>query len=424
MPVPLRFPRRIATISVHTSPLEQPGTGDAGGLNVYVVEVAKRLAARGIEVDIFTRAVSRDVPPAAELTAGVQVRHLTAGPFEDLDKADLPGQLCHFTFEVLRAEAAYAPGRYDLVHGHYWLSGQVGAVAKERWGVPLVQSMHTLGRVKNAALAAGDAAEPDVRLRGEAEVVTAADRLVANTDNEARELVRLYDADPARVMTVNPGVDLSVFRPGSRRLARRRLGLPADAVVLMFAGRVQPLKAPDVVLRAAALLIGEDPGLAGRLCVALVGGPSGPGRADPYHLTELSAALGISRVVRLEPPCPQHELAEWYRAATVVMVPSYSESFGLVAVEAQACGTPVIAASVGGLRTAVRDGVSGILVDGHAPASYARAVRELLTQPARLARLSAGAREHASRFGWGTTVDALLRVYTGAMSTAWAPVDA
>jgi D-inositol-3-phosphate glycosyltransferase len=183
MPVARRFPRRIATVSVHTSPLEQPGTGDAGGLNVYVVEVAKRLAERGVEVDIFTRAVSREVPAVAELAPGVLVRHLAAGPFEDLDKADLPGQLCHFTFEVLRAEAAYAPGRYDIVHGHYWLSGQVGAVAKERWGVPFVQSMHTLGRVKNAALAAGDAAEPEVRLRGEAEVVAAADRLVANTDD-------------------------------------------------------------------------------------------------------------------------------------------------------------------------------------------------------------------------------------------------
>ena len=204
-------------VSVHTSPLEQPGTGDAGGLNVYVVEVARRLAERGIEVDIFTRAVSRDAPPVAELAPGVLVRHLAAGPFEDLDKADLPGQLCQFTFELLRTEAAYAPGRYDLVHGHYWLSGQVGAVAKERWGVPLVQSMHTLGRVKNAALAAGDAAEPDVRLRGEVEVVAAADRLVANTDDEAAQLTGRYDADPARVATVNPGVDLAVFSPGSRR---------------------------------------------------------------------------------------------------------------------------------------------------------------------------------------------------------------
>src|SRR5437660_8944355 len=156
MPVPRRLPRRIATVSFHTSPLEQPGTGDAGGLNVYVVEVARRLADRGVEVDIFTRAVSREQPPVAELAPGVQVRHLPAGPYEDLDKSDLPGQLCQFTFELLRAEAAHTPGRYDLVHGHYWLSGQVGAVAKERWGVPLVQSMHTLAKVKNASLAAGE----------------------------------------------------------------------------------------------------------------------------------------------------------------------------------------------------------------------------------------------------------------------------
>ena len=416
--MPRPYPRRIATISVHTSPLEQPGTGDAGGLNVYVVEVAKRLAERGVEVDIFTRAVSRDVPPVAELAPGVLVRHLVAGPFEDLEKADLPGQLCHFTFEVLRAEAAYAPGRYDIVHGHYWLSGQVGAVAKERWGVPFVQSMHTLGRVKNAALAAGDAAEPDIRLRGEAEVVAAADRLVANTDAEAQQLIELYDAPPSRVRTINPGVDLTVFQPGSQQAARQRLGVPADAVLLVFAGRVQPLKAPEVVLHAAAQMISDDPGLAGRLRVAFVGGPSGTGRAHPDGLTELSARLGISTLVRLEPPCPQRELADWYRAATVVMVPSCSESFGLVAMEAQACGTPVVAAAVGGLRTAVADGVSGVLVNSRSPADYARAVASLIEAPQTLASFSQGARKHASRFGWSVTVDRLLSLYAGAMAEA------
>jgi D-inositol-3-phosphate glycosyltransferase len=421
--VPRRFPRRIATISVHTSPLDQPGTGDAGGLNVYVVEVAKRLATRGVEVEIFTRAVSRAAPPIVELVPGVLVRHIVAGPFEELDRADLPAQLCHFTLEVLRTEAAYAPGRYDLVHAHYWLSGQVGAVAKARWSVPLVQSMHTLGKVKNAALAAGDAAEPAVRIRGEAEVVTAADRLVANTAAEAGQLVGLYGADPARVATVNPGVDLSVFHPGVRLEARRRLRLPADAVVLMFAGRVQPLKAPHVVLYATARLLAEDPSLARRLVVAFVGGPSGSGRADPDLLAELAARLGISHAVRLEPPCPQPELADWYRAATVVLVPSYSESFGLVAVEAQACGTPVVAASVGGLRTAVRHGVSGVLVPGHDPADYARALRDLIGSPAEQDRLARGAIAHASRFSWASAVDQLLTVYTGAMSNV-AAVDA
>ena len=422
--MPRRYPRRIATVSVHTSPLEQPGTGDAGGLNVYVVEVARRLAERGVEVDIFTRAVSRDQPQVAELAPGVLVRHLAAGPFEDLDKSDLPGQLCQFTFELLRTEAEHAPGRYDLVHGHYWLSGQVGAVAKERWGVPLVQSMHTLGRVKNAALAAGDTAEPEVRLRGEAEVVAAADRLVANTDDEASQLIGYYDADPARVTTINPGVDLSVFTPGSRLEARRQLGLAADGVVLVFAGRVQPLKAPDVVLRAAAELIAADPALAGQLTIAFVGGPSGTGRHDPDGLVELAGRLGLTGLVRLEPPCPQPELARWYRAATLVMVPSYSESFGLVAMEAQACGTPVVAAAVGGLRTAVRDGYSGVLVGSRDPRDYARAVRELIAAPARLAALARGASEHASRFGWSATVEALLQLYATVTAEAGAAVDA
>jgi D-inositol-3-phosphate glycosyltransferase len=424
MPVARRYPQRVATITVHTSPLEQPGTGDAGGLNIYVVEVAKLLAARGVEVDIFTRAVSRDQPPVVELTPGVLVRHIEAGPFEELDKSDLPGQLCHFTFEVLREEATHAPGRYDLIHGHYWLSGQVGAVAKERWGVPLVQSMHTLGKVKNAALAAGDAAEPDIRLRGETEVIATADRIVANTEAEAQELIKLYDAAPARVASVSPGVDLGVFRPGFQRLARRRLGIAQNAIVLMFAGRMQPLKAPDVLLRAAAHLVRDQPKLADRLVVAFVGGPSGAGRNDPDSLVQLAAALGITQNIRLEPPCPQRNLADWYRAATLVVVPSYSESFGLVAVEAQACGTPVVAASAGGLRTAVRDGISGVLVDGHDPARYAREIADLLASSGRLARLARGARKHASGFGWSSTVDQLLAVYGDAMSQVAATVDA
>jgi D-inositol-3-phosphate glycosyltransferase len=426
--LPSGLPRRIATLSVHTSPLDQPGTGDAGGLNVYVVQVAKRLAARGTEVEIFTRAVCRDTPPLAELVPGVLVRSVAAGPFEELDKHDLPAQVCPFTLEVLRAEAAAEPGRYDLVHAHYWLSGKVGAAAKERWGVPLVQSMHTLGKVKNAALAAGDAAEPDERIRGELEVVAAADRLVANTAEEARQLIDLYGADPAKVQTVYPGADLGVFQPGGPHgaaAARRRLGIAPDAVVLLFVGRVQPLKGPDVVLRAAARLLEADPGLRRTLQVAIVGGPSGrQQRADPEGMRELAAHLGISDVVRFEPPCPQAELAQWYRAATVMLAPSHSESFGLVALEAQACGTPVVAASVGGLRTVVSDGCSGVLVDGHDPADWAQVIGRLIRSPGRLRDLSDGARLHASGFGWSATVDQLARVYTGVMDEVTARVGA
>ena len=411
-------PRRIATISLHTSPLDQPGTGDAGGLNVYVVEVARQLAGRGIEVEIFTRAVCPDLAPVVELLPGVLVHNVVAGPFEELDKNSLPGQICQFTFGVLRAEAAFAPGRYDLLHAHYWLSGQVAKVAAERWGVPFIQSMHTLGKVKNLALAAGDCAEPAARIRGEGEVIAAADRLVANTAEEARQLVDLYGAESWRVSTVSPGVDLSVFRPGSQAAARARLGLPSDAVVLLFAGRIQPLKGPDIVLHAAAELLRASPGLASRLVVVFVGGPSGSEVGAPGRLDGLAAGLGpgLAGRLRFEPPCPHRELADWYRAATAVLVPSHSESFGLVALEAQACGTPVVAAAVGGLHTAVRHGFSGILVDGHDPASYARVLSGLLGSPGRLAELSRGALEHASAFGWPATADRLVEVYSEAMS--------
>jgi D-inositol-3-phosphate glycosyltransferase len=419
-----RAPRRIATISLHTSPLDQPGTGDAGGLNVYVVETARQLARRNVEVEIFTRAVCPDSPPTVELAPGVLVRNVVAGPFEELDKNSLPSQICPFTFGVLRTEASFDPGRYDLVHAHYWLSGQVAAAAAERWGVPLIQSMHTLGKVKNLALADGDCAEPAARIRGEDEVVAAADRLVANTAEEARQLIELYGADPRRVKTVNPGVDLSVFRPGSMTAARRKLGLPLDAIVLVFAGRIQPLKGPDIALRAAASLLRSLPELAARLVVVFVGGPSGSEVGAPGRLDGLAASLGIAGHVRQEPPCPQAELADWYRAATAVLVPSHSESFGLVALEAQACGTPVVAAAVGGLRTAVRDGISGVLVDGHDPADYALVLAKLVAAPGRLAALSLGAVEHASGFGWPVTADRLISVYTGAMNEAVVPVRA
>ncbi|MFI7419640.1 D-inositol-3-phosphate glycosyltransferase [Nonomuraea sp. NPDC049684] len=407
---------RVATISMHTSPLDQPGTGDAGGMNVYIVESARRLAQLGVEVEIFTRATARDQPPVAELAPGVLVRHLTAGPYEEMDRADLPGQLCAFLSEVLRTEAMYDPGRYDVIHSHYWLSGQVGWLAKERWGVPLVHTMHTMAKVKNLLLAQDDKPEPQARVVGEEQVVEIADRLVANTADEARELIDLYGAARQRVAVVNPGVNLTVFQPASQGAARQRLGLPQDARVLLFVGRIQPLKAPDVLLRAASRMLIDDPSLRGRLVVACVGGPSGNGLARPSILTELAAELGISDVVRLVPPAPQEELADWYRAADVTVVPSYSESFGLVALESQACGTPVAAAAVGGLRTAVDDGVSGVLVDGHDPDEWARVLHRLVTLPEWREQLSRGARTHAAAFGWQATAGRLMEVYAGAVA--------
>ncbi|TAK70428.1 MAG: D-inositol-3-phosphate glycosyltransferase [Actinomycetota bacterium] len=414
--VPRPTPRRVAVLSVHTSPLDQPGTGDAGGMNVYVVETARRLAAAGVEVEIFTRATSSQIPPQVQLADGVTVRTLTAGPYEGMPKEDLPGQLCAMTSAVLRAAARKPEGWYDLVHSHYWLSGQVGWLVSERWHTPLVHSMHTMARVKNAQLADGDSPEPAIRVVGEQHVVDAADRLVANTSDEADQFISLYGADPDRVDVVHPGVDLETFVPGSRAAARRRVGLEPDADVLLFVGRLQALKAPDILVRAAAQLVEREPWRRQRLRVLICGGPSGTGSGEPGRLRALAAHLGVADLVRHVPPLPRDALVDLYRAADVMVVPSHSESFGLVALEAQACGVPVVAAAVGGLRTAIADGRSGVLVDGHDPRDFAAAVAGILADPARRARLAAGARLHAENFGWSATAAGLLDSYATALA--------
>nr|WP_241266060.1 D-inositol-3-phosphate glycosyltransferase [Streptomyces boncukensis] len=411
-----RRPRRVAMFSVHTSPLHQPGTGDAGGMNVYIVELARQLAAQGTEVEVFTRATTGALAPAVELEPGVLVRHIDAGPYEGLAKEDLPAQLCAFTHGVMQVWAGHRPGYYDLVHSHYWLSGHVGWLAAQRWGVPLVHAMHTMAKVKNAALADGDTPEPAARVIGETQIVRAADRLIANTEDEAGELARHYGAHGGRTAIVHPGVNLERFRPADgRAAARARLGLPQDALVPLFAGRIQPLKAPDVLLRAVALLVDENPALRSRLLVPVVGGPSGSGLAKPEGLQKLAARLGIADLVRFRPPVGQEQLADWYRAASVLVMPSYSESFGLVAAEAQACGTPVVAASVGGLPVVVRDGESGYLVAGHDPADYARALRRFAADDTLAARLGEAAARHAQGFGWAAAAAATAEVYTDAL---------
>lgn len=406
---------QVALLSVHTSPLDQPGTGDAGGMNVYIVETAKRLAAAGIGVDIFTRATTSSLPPVVELVPGVNVRHIEAGPYDGLRKEDLPAQLCAMTAGVLRSEAHRPEGFYDVVHSHYWLSGQVGWVAKERWNVPLVHSMHTMAKVKNLTLAADDTPEPTTRVIGEEQVVAASDRLIANTALEADQLMSLYGAHPRSVSVVHPGVDLTTFVPGDKAESRRAIGVAPDALVLTFVGRIQPLKAPDVLVRAAAELLRHDPALRSRLVVFVCGGPSGTGLTKPRAMQELAASLGVADVVRFVPPQDRESLAHYYRAADLVLVPSYSESFGLVALEAQACGTPVVAAAVGGLRTAVAHNRSGVLVDSHDPHDWAHVLVDLVADPARRERLAAGALDHASRFGWGATTSALIDTYLEAI---------
>src|SRR4051795_5752917 len=402
---------RVAMVSLHTSPLDQPGTGDAGGMNVYVLELARRLAERQVEVDVFTRATGSALPPVVDVSDGIRVHHVAAGPYEGLTKNELPAQLCVFAREVLRTEAYHPPGYYDLVHSHYWLSGQVGALARDRWGVPLVHTMHTMAKVKNAAMAEGDTPEPLTRLIGEEQVVAAADMVVANTEDEATQLIDLYDADPGRVEVVHPGVDLATFRDVGMAAARARLGLPRDGQVITFVGRIQPLKAPDVMLRAVAVLLEQRPELRSSLTVAVVGGPSGSGLERPDSLVRLAEELGISSSVRFVPPVAQDELVDWYAASTLVCVPSYNESFGLVAIEAQASGTPVVAAAVGGLTTAVRNDRSGLLVEDHEPASYAAAFERVLFEPGLREVLAQGAEAYAQQFGWDRTADVMLGVY-------------
>ena len=313
------------------------------------------------------------------------------------------------------------------MHSHYWLSGQVGWLARDRWAVPLVHTAHTLAAVKNAALADGDAPEPPLRAVGEQQVVDEADRLIVNTEHEAQQLVSLHHADPARIDVVHPGVDLDTFTPGDRRAARAALGLDVDELILAFVGRIQPLKAPDVLLRAAArLAVGALPSQAGgpprrraggrypALRVLVAGGPSGTGLAAPDTLVRLADELGISDRVTFLPPQSREHLVNVYRAADLVAVPSYSESFGLVAVEAQACGTPVVAAAVGGLPVAVRDGVTGTLVPGHDVDDWAEAIAGLLERgPDTMSRAAV---EHAATFSWARTVDALLASYGRAIS--------
>ena len=397
---------------MHTSPLDQAGVRDAGGMNIYVVESAKRIAKSGIAVDIFTRATSAALPPVVELAPGVEVHHITAGPYEGLTKEDLPSQMCTMASELLRVEANHPRGYYDLIHSHYWISGQVGLLAAQRWNVPLVHTMHTMARVKNLNLAEGETPEPMIRVQGETQVVAAAQALIANTDAEAASLVSLYDACPDIVHVVSPGVDLYTFTAGDgRSAARTEVALPQDAIVVSFVGRIQPHKGPEVLIRATSELVKHSPLLRHKLIVNVIGGASGANTEEVDRLKELSSWLGIDDVVRFAPPVSRKDLPQWYRAADLVVVPSYSESFGLVALEAQACGTPVVATAVGGLRTAVADGISGVLVDGHDPKAWSSVIARLLQEPQRRVLLSMGAIEHASHFGWDATARGTLDIY-------------
>ena len=400
---------------VHTSPLDQPGAGDAGGMNIYVVESAERMAAMGVSVEIFTRRHNPDLPDMVELSSGVRVRHLNIGACS-ATKEELPALIPNLSeafSKVLENE------KYDVLHSHYWISGKVAMPVAKKFGIPLAHTMHTMARVKNMNLAEGERPEPMIRVQGETQVVAAANALIANTDAEAASLVSLYEACPDNVSVVSPGVDLYTFTVGSgRKAAREAVGLPQDAHILAFVGRIQPHKGPEVLIRAVAEMLNHSPHLRPKLITIIMGGASGSGLGEVERLKDLVSWLNISDVVRFENPVPRAQIPQWYRAADLVCVPSYSESFGLVALEAQACGTPVVATAVGGLRTAVADGISGVLVDGHDPRAWSSVLARLIQEPQRRVLLSMGAIEHASHFGWDATARGTLDIYDRIIATS------
>lgn len=397
---------------VHTSPLDQAGTGDAGGMNIYVVESAIKMAASGVDVDIYTRSTDPYLPKIVEIAPGVTVRHIEAGPFKGLSKEELPSQIGALTHGVMEIFNTLPSNYYQILHSHYWISGQLGWMLSERTSIPLVHTMHTMARVKNLNMAEGESPEPAVRAIGEEQIVKNAAALIANTDAEAASLVSLYDASQDNVFVVAPGVDLQRFTIGAGKAAARlKLNIAADALMISFVGRVQPHKGPEVLVRAVAEMLHHSPHLRAKLALVIIGGASGSGAAEPERLQGLAKFLGVDDVVHIKPPVERGELPDWYRASDLVCVPSYSESFGLVALEAQACGTPVIATAIGGLRTAVSDGISGSLVDGHDPKAWAAVISRLLADPARRIALSFGAIAHAANFGWESTARRTLDVY-------------
>ncbi|WP_104053456.1 MULTISPECIES: D-inositol-3-phosphate glycosyltransferase [unclassified Arthrobacter] len=398
--------KRVAMLSLHTSPLEQPGSGDAGGMNVYVRSVAVELAATGVEVEIFTRATDRHQRPSVELVPGVTVRHVEAGPRRKIAKEALPGLEAALAASVTGSHPFPSHRHFDVIHTHYWISGTAGLAVARAWDLPLVHTMHTMARVKNLRLQAGEKPEPRVRIDGEQDIVGGATRLIANTSTEAAELESLYGANPRAVDVVAPGVDLQVFSSRNSGAARARLGVPRGVFHVVFAGRIQRMKGPQVLIRAAAELHARRPDIP--LHVTVLGAGSG---ADVLDLAPLADSLGLHGQVTLHPPVEAAVLADWFRAADVVAVPSFSESFGLVALEAQACGTPVLAANVGGLPKAVEHGRTGLLVDGHESGRWSAELERLYDDEGMRRALGYGAAVHAAAFGWKRTATLTAQSY-------------
>jgi D-inositol-3-phosphate glycosyltransferase len=392
--------RRLAVLSMHTSPLAQAGTGDGGGMNVYVRQLSAALARQDVECDVYTRAEGPAQPAVVDVEPGLRVHHVAAGPLAAVPKEDLPGLVEEFTDGVLTRVRRGHPA--DAISANYWLSGLVGHALKHRLDLPLVSTFHTLSRVK----AEGDQ-DPARRAKAELEVMGCSDAVLASCTVEAEQIASLYHADPDRIEIVAPGVDHAFFSPGHRPQARRALGLEGGGPMLLFVGRIQPLKGLDVAVRALAQLRPSFPDS----FLVVVGGPSGrAGAAEVQRIAALAADLGLEGRVRTVAPQPHELLSTYYRAADVCLVPSRSESFGLVALEAAACGTPVVASAVGGLRTLVDHGRTGFLVDGRDPGDFAAFTAELLHHPRLAGDLAGRAAVRALDYTWSETAGHLHRL--------------
>ncbi|MBV9661102.1 MAG: glycosyltransferase [Acidimicrobiales bacterium] len=399
-------PRRLAVLSMHTSPLAQPGTGDGGGMNVYVRELAAALARLGVECEVFTRADDPGGPAIVSVEPGLTVHHIPAGPVAPVQKESLPDLVEEWTDRVgARLEHLAEEGRpVAAIHANYWLSGVAGHALKHRLEVPLMVTFHTLDRVKaDASPEELSASEPARRAHAEAAIVGCADAVIASCSVEADQLVDLYNADPSRIAIVAPGVEHAFFGPGQRMQARRAVGLAEDHPVVLFVGRIQPLKGPAVAVDALALVRadhGENRECA-RSVLVVIGGPSGPHGTDELAAVRRSVNRhGLAGAVRLLPPQRHEMLSTYFRAADACVVPSHSESFGLVALEAGACGVPVIASAVGGLTTLVDHGRTGYLVEGREAADYARPLAAVLGDPLAAARMGRAAAARARSYTW------------------------
>lgn len=402
--------RKLAVLSMHTSPLAQPGTGDGGGMNVYVRELAAALARSGVCCDVYTRAEADDAPARVVVEPGLVVHHVPAGERRPVPKGRLHGLVDEFAARVAGLMVADPDGPADAIHANYWLSGVAGHALKHRLDLPLVSTFHTLDRVKAEASPEDvDPEDPDRRARAEAAVIGCSDVVLASCSVEADQLVELYGAPLDRVAIVPPGVDHAFFSPGDQRQARRAVRLPGERPTVLFVGRIQPLKGLEVALRALALLPAF--GVADARLV-VVGGPSGPeGAAEFARIRALTGTLGLADSVVFVPPQPHELLSTWFRAADCCVVPSRSESFGLVALEAAACGIPVVASAVGGLTTLVADGETGYLVERGDVAGFARRLGDVLGDRLHAATLGSAAAERARRYTWPVAAAGLLEQY-------------